>query len=73
MEIIKRTWIVGEHIYKIVSTSKEEGRCVKCAAREFCGACGRPDRLDCKCNIYQHYIIDVKEERKLKLKKLNEK
>jgi hypothetical protein len=61
--------IIGEHIYKIVTIPEISGRCVNCATRNHCGTI----RLNCVCNFNQHYAIDIKEERKFKLKRLNEK
>lgn len=51
--------------FKIVQISNNEPRCINCDARDWCGAI-----FKCECNYQQHYV-DIKEERKLKLKKIN--
>jgi len=45
------------------------GRCVNCKARDICYL----EIFKCDCDFTEHYIINIKFIRKLKLEKLNEK
>lgn len=70
MQIIKKKYTPGKHNFKIVSMNpSDDGRCVNCDAKEFCGT--SKTYLICKCDMNQHYV-NVNKERKEKLKKLNE-
>jgi hypothetical protein len=56
--------------FKIVKIEPySEGRCVLCEASNYCNVIN--GTVKCKCGMTEHYI-NIKKERKLKLKKINE-